>query len=152
LPDVAFDGHGEPLNTIFRLRCRCGSDRGFVDGYSWYKPEFRVTVFLSPLTFQCAACGRVAELLDTDRHGYNPVVCGDSATVRAEGVRAQYRCERCGPVPFEVFARFEYLGDLFTEDYDDCRGKEQDCFSWFTAVGKCTGCSRLMTVADFECA
>ena len=63
-----------------------------------------------------------------------------------------YDCPRCDRQPLEVFARFEYSDDLFDRDLEEFRGREQDLFSWFSLVGKCPGCSRLLAVTDFECA
>ena len=37
---------------------------------------------LSPLAIHCTACNKVTEIFDSDLHGYDPEVSGDSATMR----------------------------------------------------------------------
>ena len=43
LPGVTFDGHGEELNTVFRLFCLCGHDRHYVLGHYWRSPDYPTT-------------------------------------------------------------------------------------------------------------
>ena len=170
LPGVEFDGHpsmsdfaGSPyadrisapenLDIIFLLYCTCGSDRHYILGHYWRNPDYNnVLVFLSPLALRCAACGKVTELIDTDIHGYDGECGHGVATKRGEGRREEYLCDECGPQPLEGFVRFEYPDDLFTEDFAEFRGREQDLFTWFSVAGKCVGCSRLLHVTEFECA
>jgi hypothetical protein len=153
LPRVVFDGHGEDLNTVFLLACTCGHEHHYVLGHYWRNPEFNnVLVFLSPLALRCASCGKVTELIDTDRHGYDAEIGAIVATKRGEGERAECQCEACGPQAFQVCVRFEYSDYLFDRDFAESRGKEQELFSWFSVVGKCPGCSRLLSITDFECA
>src|SRR5688500_12726841 len=90
IPGVEFDGHAsksqldfaipagvtidapENVNPVFALSCRCGGNRHFVHCHRWVNVEFKNTVVtLSPLVLECAACGRLTELLDTDLHGYD---------------------------------------------------------------------------------
>ncbi len=152
LPGVVFDGHGEELNTVFALSCDCSRQDHYVLGHYWRNPDFdNILVFLSPLALRCAACGKVTELLDTDKNGYDGELGHGSATKRGVGERVEYRCEKCGPMPFSVFARFEYPNDLFdgTPAFAD---RQHDLFTWFSLVGKCAGCSQLLSVTEFECA
>jgi hypothetical protein len=170
MPGVAFDGHASPsqlsagvpgvkiqgpehVNPVFWLRCTCGCDSHFVLGHYWRNPDYgNVLVFVSPLALRCSACGKVSELLDTAIHGYDPEVGGISATYRGEGEQAEFACDKCGPRQFQVFARFEYPDHLAAAHFDDYRGRWQDLFSWFSLIGKCTGCDRLIAVTNFECA
>jgi len=170
MPGVQFDGHPslsqlninvpgveihapEHVNPLFALACPCGSARYFVHGFHWTNPDFDdQSVFLSPLSLECAACGRRADLLDTDVHGYDAELGHGSATVRGQGEAAVCECPDCGRQPLEVFARFEYPDDLFDGDFPEFAGREQELFTWFSLVGRCPGCSELVAVADFECA
>jgi hypothetical protein len=171
LPGVEFDGHGsmsqlkfdvppgvrieapEHFNPIFALSCRCRGDRHYVHAYHWINPNYPGDVIiLSPLVLECAACGRMTDLIDTDLHGYDAELGHGSATVRAEGERAVFECPTCGRQPLEAYVRFEYSDSLFDRDYLGFTGREQELFSWFSLLGKCPLCSRLLTVADFECA
>ena len=94
----------------------------------------------------------MTDLLDTDVHGYDAELGHGSATVRAEGDRVIFECALCGRQPLECFVRFEYPDDLLDRDFKDFAGREQELFTWFNLVGKCPGCSKLLAVADFECA
>ena len=170
MPGVVFDGHasgsqldpGTPgvkiegagtLNTVFWLHCVCGNDSHFVLGHYWQNPDYdNELVFVSPLALRCSTCGKVTELFDSDIHGYDSEVGGMSANYRGEGERTEFACDKCGPRQVQVFARFEYPDDLMGPEYDEYRGREQDLFSWFSLVGKCAGCGRLVDVTDFECA
>jgi hypothetical protein len=153
LSGISFDGHGEELNTIFRLSCRCGDDRHYVLGHYWRNPDYgNQLVFLSPIALRCEACERVTELIDTDRHGYDGELGGIVATKRGEGDRVEFACEECGPKPFRIWVRFEYPDDLFDRSLREFRGRQQDLFNWFSLIGQCSGCSRLRPVTDFECA
>lgn len=153
LEGVAFDGHGEELNTIFSVSCSCGHNRHFILGHYWRNPAYKnVLVFVSPLALRCEACGEITELIDTDVHGYDSELGNGSCTMRGKGRRDEFKCEECGVHPFNVYARFEYPDDLFTDDFQDFRGREQDLFTWFSLVGTCSNCSRLRAITDFECA
>jgi hypothetical protein len=153
LPEVVFDGHGEELNTVFGLRCTCGHTTHFVLGHYWRNPDYNNRlVFLGPIALRCKACEKVTELIDTDIHGYDAELGHVYTKMREDGERAEFKCEACGVQSFEVYARFEYTEDLFGDDFEDFRGREQDLFSWFSLVGTCSSCSQMHGVADFECA
>jgi hypothetical protein len=167
---IVYDGHGSPSqlnidasrvkieapeysNPVFWLLCSCGHDTHFVLGHYWRNPDYRnVLVFVSPLALRCGGCGKVSEMIDTDIHGYDGEIGDIAATHRGEGERAEFVCDKCGPREFQVFVRFEYPDDLFDGEFDKFRGREQDLFTWFSLIGKCVGCGRLLSVTDFECA
>ena len=94
----------------------------------------------------------VVELIDTDRHGWDAEMGGIVATKRGEGEPSEYECDECGRTTFSVWTRFEYPGDLFDTYEKQYRGREPDLFSWFSLMGQCSGCSRLLPLTDFECA
>ena len=152
LDDVTFDGHGEEINTVFRLNCRCGCGEFYFLGYYWRNPHYNVVVFVGPLALRCKSCGKVTELIDTAIHGYDGEWGYKTSNVRREGERAEYRCDKCGSSSMEVFVRFEYPDDLFDDDFEGFRGREQDLFTWFSALGKCASCTRILAVTEFECA
>ena len=152
LPGVVFDGHGEPTNAIFKLKCIGDASKFFVRGYHSRNPDFNnVSVFLSPIALHCASCGRVAELIDTEVHGHDGEQ-GASCTMHGDGERGYFSCPDCGPQPFIIFARFEYPDDLFDEECDLYRGRESDFFTWFSLRGVCANCDQLCDITDFECA
>lgn len=151
-PGVTIDGP-EHTNPVFSLACQCGGGQHYVHGYRWANPDFRnVVVFLSPLVLECTACGRRTDLLDTDVHGYDGELEHGSATARALGDPAVFDCPSCGRQPLEAYVRFEYPDDLFDGDFPEFEGREQDLFTWFSLVGRCSRCSRMLSITDFECA
>jgi hypothetical protein len=170
MPGVTFDGHASPsqlgknalsvriegpehINPVFWLRCDCGCDSHFILGHQWRNPDYgNVAVFLSPLALRCNKCGKTTELFDTAIHGYDAELCAFASSHRGEGERTEFICEKCGPRETQVFVRFEYPDDLLQSEFDKYRGREQDLFSWFSLIGKCAGCGRLIEVTDFECA
>ena len=152
LPGVAFDGHGEEFNPVFTLLCTCGHGKHFVLGHYWRNPDWHnALLFVGPFAIRCGACGKVTELFDSAIHGWDGEL-GHSASYRGEGERAEFSCDRCGLQQVQVFARFEYPGDLLGPGNEEFRGREQDLFSWFSLLGKCAGCGRLLEVSDCECA
>lgn len=148
---VVFDGHGSDLNKVYRLACMCGHDRFHVLGHR-LKNHRGADIFVSPLALECPACGKVTELIDTDQHGCDAELGHGSATIRGKGPRTPYACDKCGVRPMTAFARFEHsseeLADSFIEEFPNT----QDYFSWFSLVGTCDGCKRMLNVTDFECA
>lgn len=151
-PGVQIQGPAH-INAVFQLLCSCGSSRHRVTAYAWSAPdrpgEF---LFLSPMSVQCSACGKSCELIDTDVHGYDAELGNGSATRRAEGNREEVECGGCDlNKDMEVFVRFEYPDDLFDE-FEDYAGRQQDLFTWFSLLGRCSKCSALLPIAEFECA
>src|SRR5688572_20205948 len=72
LDEHRFDGHGEKLNKIYALACKCGGERLVVVGHHTTNPDLRdVKIFVSPLSLRCSACGNETPLLDTQLHGYD---------------------------------------------------------------------------------
>jgi hypothetical protein len=150
---LTFDGHGEEINTLFKINCPCSHGRSHVLGYYWRNPNYANSiVFIGPVALRCDLCGEITELIDTEVHGYDAECGHGSATRRGEGERAEFRCEKCGASPMEVSIRFEYPDDLFNADFKTFRGREQDLFTWVTILGKCCSCSRKDVITEFECA
>src|SRR5437870_383267 len=119
---VQFDGHasasqmevdsalGVPIegtdhiNTVFELTCSCGAAQHFIHGYQWQNPDYGdAKVFLSPLILECAACGKKTDLFDSDIHGSDAEHGYGSSTVRGEGEKKLYTCDKCGQQPFRIF-------------------------------------------------
>jgi len=140
-------------SPIFALSCRCGGNRHYVHCYRWVNTDYKnAVVNLSPIILECSTCQKRTELLDTDIHGYDPEVGNPSSTARAKGDPIVFECPTCGRQPVEAFVQFEYPDDLFDEEFADFRGREQDLFTWFSLIGKCPQCSKVLQIADFECA
>ena len=154
LVGAVFDGHGEALNPVFQVRCKCGHDKGIIKGYFWVNPDNadNRVLFMSTISVTCAECGTTRELIDTDKHGHDVEIGGFSCTGRSQGTEGSYQCAKCGSENMEVFMRFEYSEELFDDDFVEARGREQDLFSWFSLHGRCGECGTTADITDFECA
>jgi hypothetical protein len=170
LPNVKFDGHARPslydanstsaviegpdyVNPVYSLSCTCGGINHFIHCFRWRNPDYHdQLVHLSPIDLRCAECDKKSLLFDSDVHGYDAELGHGSATVRGEGDRVVFECPTCGRQPLEALVRFELGGDIFDDSFKQFAGRQQDLFSWFSLVGKCSSCSRMFEVADFECA
>jgi hypothetical protein len=153
--DWHFDGHGSGhINPVFRLSCSCGSDRHVVFVYPWTNPDDPgQMVILGPITLQCVSCKKKTVLIDTAVHGYDSELGNGSAMMRGDGTPEPVECAACDMnKDYEVFVRFEYPDDLFSEVFREFEGRQQDLFTWFSLVTRCPKCSGMSPVADFECA
>ncbi len=150
LPRFHFDGHGEEMNAIFQLQCSCGHSKFAVLGEPGDDSE--VPALTGPLALRCHRCKNTTLFFDPGMHGYNAELEPKPAGPTPPEDPASFACDRCGPKPMEVFARFEYPDDLFDDDFEQAHGRQQDFFTWFSAVAKCPGCKRFLLVYDQECA
>lgn len=143
----------EDITVVFRISCQCGQSRFQALGHYWQHPDTKEVVFLSPLTLKCDSCGKAALLFDIREHGYDGEQ-GECWSARGEGEPEPFKCDECGPATFEIYTKFNYPDDLFDEDedLDFAHGREQDFFDWFSTHGRCSGCSELLEVIDYECA
>ena len=150
---AVFDGHGEDLNPVFQISCKCGNETGKVRGYFWTNPDYNnTTVFISPLEFMCPECGAQRVFFDIAEHGSDAEFGNFSSSVRALGNHGMFACPECNNEIFKLFVRFEYFEDLFDDDFPEIKNRQQDAFTWFTLLGKCSECSSQQTITDFECA
>lgn len=153
LPGRGFDGHGEDLNPVFGLKCKCGHSIYSVIGHDWRSEQKEGrSVFVGPIRLECQGCSSTTVVFNAEKHGYDVELGHGCYTVSGKGDVARAGCSSCGSTEFYVFARFEYPDDLFTDDFAEFAGRIQDLFTWFTLVGRCTGCNELWDIADFECA
>jgi len=172
LENLKFDDHGSSgiypdglaanPNTVFAIRCQCGSGTHIIVGESEYQEIWRHEnlVVAERYFLECGSCHSRHLLFDRYLHGY------DAETSQLEGLslseiigsdqplpnkeKVTCRCPDCSNTTFEVFARFEYPPDLFDDSL--FQGREQEFFSWSTGLGKCHTCSTINMFMDFECA
>ncbi len=172
LDHMEFDGHGfsgrypDELaanpNIVFALKCLCGSSRHRIVAASEGQEIWRYKnlVIAERYFLECESCHSRRLLFDRFLHGY------DAESSQMEGVNLREfietnqpphrnievvcECPNCRNTTFEVFTRFEYPSDLFEEPLFE--GREQEFFSWFTGVGRCSTCSATTVFIDFECA
>lgn len=153
LPDVAWDGHGQEMNTVFALACRCGNRYHGIHGYKWRNPDFDdVEVVLSPIELSCTACKSRNLLIDTNFHGYDPEMGHSSGNARGRGTPTEVHCDTCDGGALQVYIRFEYPKDHFDGGVDHFPGGKEDLFTWVSVAVHCPECGSLSIPIDFECA
>jgi hypothetical protein len=176
LANIKFDGHGfsgrypdglvENPNIVFSVKCKCGSEKHIIVAVSSTEDIFfyENIVIADRYYLKCVTCGKQSLLFDPMLHGYNAEtglmeeLTGEEQYSPDESLSTsllqignlECECQNCKGHALEVFARFEYSGDLF--DDIDYANKEEAFFSWFTLVGKCPECSTLNILVDHECA
>src|SRR5687768_12599504 len=103
----------DDVTTVWQLACKCGNDSGLLLGHRLgdLNPLYKGDLLVSPLAFDCFACGQVTELLDTDIHGYHAEVGKleggiGSAKLRGSGTRTAYACPTCGKTVFRMIVGF----------------------------------------------
>jgi hypothetical protein len=172
LDNIELDGHGssgiypdrlaENPNTVFAIRCQCGSSVHRIVAESEHLVIWRHEnlVIAERYFLECGSCHVRHQCFDRFSHGYDAeasLVEGFSLKEFIEikqslrrNEKAMCECVNCKGTTFEVFMRFEYPSDLFDEPLFE--GREQEFFSWFTSIGKCSTCSTIHVFIDYECA
>lgn len=143
-------GDDQTVSTEFRIGCVCGCRSTRVLGYS--RKIDGGSLVLSPLALHCPECDKVTEFFDSDRHGYDPEVCGDTVTMRGSGERKAHACVRCGHdlgQPATTFT-FNNATEILVGLPGHLHGREQDAFDWFTLEFTCASCGTREVVTDFE--
>lgn len=143
--DWQFDGHGEPVNSIFELACPCGS--------KLFTPTCGLDIGEDgnavgpPIGVECAACDAAAVVFDPSEHGWNAIMCGErydapvvTGDLEGEVVEA----------PHEIVVRFEHGSEDLGNP--ELAGREQDVFSWFTLLARDPQTQELEQLFEWECA
>ena len=150
---AVFDGHGEDLNPVFHISCKCGNETGKVRGYFWTNPDYNdMTVFISPFEFICPKCEVKRVFFDSAEHGSDAEFANFCSSARALGKPGVFACPECKNEIFKLFVRFEYFEDIFNDDSPEIKNRYQDAFTWFTLLGQCSKCSCQLTITELECA
>jgi hypothetical protein len=140
--DWKFDGHGEPVNTVFELACPCGG--------VLFTATCNVDTdeeVCSPIAIRCDACAESRVIFDIGEHGYDAEVNHDEG----DDGEGPYDLETVAvDEPFEVVVRFEYPSDHLGDP--EWSGREHDLFSWFTLLARDPETKQLEHLYEFECA
>lgn len=142
------------------LACSCGATQGKVLGHSLKdcNPKYDGSpVFVSPLAFECSACGKTTEIIDTQEHGYNSEIGkleggGGDSNYRGSGERQPIPCPQCNASEFSVTARFLHSHFDLIDDEPELEPRAQEFFDGFDCVGKCAACNAESSLAGFELA
>jgi len=140
--------------AVWRIACSCGCRHGSFLGYqlSDYNTTYSGSPFVGPLGFECAKCGRISEVLDTNQHGYHADACASPSHICGEGPRQVFVCSDCGGKRFEVLTSFFFWPasvDLVEDEPDEFESRAQDLFCEFVANGYCEKCGLLSRFTDF---
>jgi hypothetical protein len=142
------------FKTVWHLTCKCNTDTGKLLGYPLreLKHDYAGRVFVSPLAFECASCGQVTEILDTDVHGYHAEVAKieggiGSSKIRGKGTRKAFACPDCTKDLFRINVGFVYWDFDLMLDEPDLPG--EDFFNEFLMDCTCLGCGRVYEPTEF---
>ena len=143
LPDYPFDGHGEPVNSVFSISCRCSgiffTVHGHADEDGGGGP---------PITLTCDECQSRWVVFDPRKDGHDgvhhpglPLPAGAPVELSMSDIEG----------PYEIYLRFEYPSDTLIGDASGwLPSRAPDLYSWITLVGLAEG--QLDTLFDQECA
>jgi hypothetical protein len=148
---------GDLCVSTWRLACPCGESRSRIRGFRLgdYNPAYPSSdLFISPIGLECAACGTVTEILDTDRHGYHAELARraggtGSANYRGSGPRTAWPCPQCAGDLFGVTVAFWYWDIVREVIEDEPAWPAQDFFSVFRLLADCAGCGHASEPTDF---
>lgn len=140
--------------SVWRISCTCGGKKGRFLGYSLkdYNSKYDgPELFISPLTFECGACKKTTELLDTDRHGYHADVARrdgglGSAKLRGKGAQQPFVCPGCRGDMFEVTVAFVFWSPDELVEFED---NWADLFNVFLCYCNCVVCGQTSMPTDF---
>jgi hypothetical protein len=145
LPDHEFDGHGEPVNAIFEVSCRCGSKRFAATG--WVNEDNDIG---PPVTLFCDECEEEYEIFDEAQHGYEALLAAiEGGVLGGREDDSDHPDDFPDPEPpYEVVVRFEFASDVLGGD--KWKGQEQDAFTWITVLARKPD-GTLETLIEWEC-
>src|ERR1051325_3969349 len=140
--------------AVWRIACTCGCRHGSFLGYplSRYNAKYYGDDFVGQLGFECGKCGLVAELFDTNQHGYHAEACASPSKIFGEGPRLAFVCRGCSGTRFEIVTSFFFWPasiDLVEDEPEEFEARAQDLFCEFVAHGYCEKCGQVSRFTDF---
>lgn len=170
--DISFDGHGfsgkfpdglvKNMDIVFKALCPCKGSTFTIQAASEHEEinYYQSLVIAEQYFFRCNSCGKQSLLFDPMQHGYNPEVSrleewrDEESELLVSKLEVPEKvwcaCTNCGENEMELIIRLEYHNDLI--GYKAFARREEEFFSWFSVVGKCSNCSALNLFIDCECA
>jgi hypothetical protein len=135
------------FKVVAKVACQCGSASLHILGYP--HPEM-AGYLLSPLSAECAACGRITPLFDIREHGYDAEF-GYCGVMPGSGEPQRHVCPQCSGVKFAACPAFSYQFEVSDFEVEQA-AHVQDFFDCFSLNVLCEHCGALSTAADYECA
>ncbi|HEY3803691.1 MAG TPA: hypothetical protein VGL61_13850 [Kofleriaceae bacterium] len=136
--DVRFDGHGEPINSIFALACSCGGTQFYALAH------VEDGELIPPIELECTSCESPHVVFDLRVHGYT------AATGDAPSYEPSVEVEELATDELEIIVRFEQPSDTLGDP--DNPAPAEDMFSWISVVGRDPRTGALAILFDYECA
>ena len=109
-------------------------------------------ILVSPLAIRWEPSGRVVELFDGSRHGYNPEHGIGAVHCRGDTNRVEYEWpgEPCREPALVVCLSYQFEEALELEGEEAAR--PEDFFDWLTLVAWSRADGSVRCITDFECA
>jgi len=148
----------ESTRSVWQLACKCSGRQGRVLGYAlgdYAEVPNGTNIFISPIGFQCTACSKVTEIIDTDLHGYHSEVAKreggiGSATYRGEGGdRVAWSCPKCTGQVFSVSVAFIFWDAVLDLAEDQPEWPIQEFFLVCLLFARCAACEHVSQPTDF---
>lgn len=139
--------------VAFQVSCPCQSDSLLVLGYPSLSDAYPDELgFLAPVSLECAACHRTAQLFDPSTDGHDGEQ-DSSAGAIGQGTPKPFACRVCSKTAFQVGVEFRYdLEDVDMQDWPEFAAAPQNFFTSVSFVGECLACRDLNPITGYECA
>ena len=143
--DFTFDGHGEPVNAIFAVRCPCGGELFTPCGH-WDDDAG----WLAPIAIECEKCDESFNVFDETQHGWDAAM-GNNAKIELPPAEAFGAIDLADvDTPCRILVRFEYPSDVLGDP--GVTQEPSELFSWITILGQDPEDGSLEMVFENECA
>jgi len=147
----------ESTRSVWQLACKCSCRQGRVLGYplgDYAEVPTGTNIFISPIGFQCTACAKLTEIIDTDLHGYHSEVAKreggiGAATYRGEGDRVAWSCPKCSGQVFSLTVAFIFWDAVLDLAEDEPDWPIQEFFLVFLLFARCAACEHVSQPTDF---
>jgi len=155
-PAVLPEPWDDNFSLTYALACSCGHEPGRILGHplKGLIPDVEDVEMVSPFFFECVACAKVSDILDTQVHGYNAEIGAreeeayESVKLMGEGDPKPFACPSCRNDQFKVIVSFVFWDFDILEDEPDWPG--QDFFNVFVLYGCCKHCQTPTLVCGMD--
>lgn len=142
---------------FFAVACRCGGDLFTVHGHVYRERFLGIERISGAATLICGACGRKAVAFDPAIHGFDVEIDHFPAPGPTVGELQDFGCPACARTSFTLVARFQYPANVTHHRWPPGkpggrRPRAEDLFSYFSLLGRCSGCNEWTTLQSTECA
>jgi hypothetical protein len=130
--------------AVWTLACACGGDAGKLLGVREHD------LYVSPVVFGCAGCGKSTGVFDAALDGWNAEVDRKRRRRKTPASTFALRCPQCKTTSWRPAVVLAY--QCQESDLGDAAPRWQDFFDAAGVGGTCVGCGAVTLPASFECA